>query len=119
MGDFELDVANRKFVRRLFKDIPIREIVQTSGYLKVARRDGSRDLRIHHGYTTGFTSREEVTDMGLNAPVWACDRGWGVNHPVHGPPRSGGRGSTTVRSPEVCQKCGMTFALNGACQCDG
>lgn len=118
MEAYRLDLDNRPFVRELLANIPIREVVQTTSYLKVVRADGAPALWIFKGYTLGFESQEEVAHMADHADVWSCRRGFGIDHPVHGHASVGHPRHKVVEPTEVCPRCFTTKSLTGACFCD-
>lgn len=91
-----------------------------SGYIKVNRKSGKQPLRIHSGYTVGFSSEEEITQLFGDAERWPNKGNWGLTHPEN-QLREGNetRKSRNARDQKVCPTCFMVLSLSGVCNtCD-
>ncbi len=118
---------NRASVEKFTAEIGISryEFVDASNrYIAATRRDGTGELRIYSGCTTGFTE-EEARRFGVGSdlvrPATAQGGTWLVGHPVHGDLSLRGPNSSTNKpEPERCTRCGIyELALSGVCQgCD-
>ena len=114
---------NRAFVERVTAELGITryEFVPASyRYISAARRDGTGELRIHWGCTTGFTE-EEARRFGVGADEVRVsstqDNTWLVSHPEHrdvslrGPAKQ-----TKQRELEMCPKC-RSYQLSATRKC--
>ena len=118
---------NRAFVERFTAEIGISryEFVGASyRYISATRRDGTGELRIHSGCTTGFTE-DEARRFGVGSdevrPATTQGVTWLVGHPVHGDlSLRGANGSTNKSDPVRCSQCGIyELSLSGVCpSCD-
>lgn len=120
--------ANHAFIRTMMDAVGISgyHVFEASeSYISATRRDGLRDLRIHSGYTIGFTTEEEARRVGVGAdtirPSFKLKSTWLVSHPQHGD--LGARGTSsgdTRREAIMCPKgCGYPLPLTGVCDnCD-
>lgn len=114
---------NRSFVESICADVGISgyEFVPASyRYIAATRRDGSGELRIHYGCTTGFTE-EEAQRFGIGAdevrPSTTQGVTWLVSHPEHGDVSlRGSNASTKKRDAERCPQCGIyELSVSGVC----
>ena len=118
---------NRSFVESFCAEIGISrfEFVPASyRYIEATRRDGSGELRIHWGCTTGFTA-EEAKRFGVGAdevrPSTTQGVTWLVSHPEHRDVSlRGANASTNKRGSERCSRCGIyEVSVTGVCPgCD-
>ena len=118
---------NRDFVERFTAEISISryEFVGASyRYISATRRDGTGELRIHSGCTTGFTE-DEARHFGVGSdevrPATTQGVTWLVGHPVHGDlSLRGPNGSMNKPEPERCSQCRIyELSLSGVCPgCD-
>jgi hypothetical protein len=117
---------NRAFVEMFTAEIGISryELVDASKrYIAASRRDGTAELRIYSGCTTGFTE-EEARRFGVGSDeVRLTTQGvtWLVGHPVHGGLSLRGPNSSTNKpEPVRCSQCGIyELSLSGVCHgCD-
>lgn len=120
-----IPVENHEFIRRFTTAIGIAEFraVDWSDkpYVVAKRRDGLPDLHIYYGYTTGFTSADEVARTAGDGAVCqpSSRKGtWYVEHPTN-QVRPGGERSRSVRREAGFCSCGMQLSLTGTCgSCD-
>jgi hypothetical protein len=89
---------NHQFIRRVTAAIGIAEyravLSPDKPYIVAKRRDGLPDLHIYHGYTTGFTTEQEIAGV--------ADRGAGrvgCAQAASVPPMSGAREGS---APAAC-----------------
>jgi hypothetical protein len=125
MAKAQIPTANHQFIRLITTAVGItdcRAVMRADKpYVIAKRRDGLPDLHIYHGYTTGFTTEQEivgVTDAG--APYGPSSRKgtWYVEHPENRV-RPGGKRSADVRREGSFCVCGMQLSLTGVCvNCD-
>lgn len=118
---------NRSFVESLCAAVGISRyqfVPAAYRYIAATRRDGSGELRIHSGCTTGFTE-EEAHRFGAGADEVRLSstrgRGWLVSHPQHGDVAlRGPAAKTTKRAAERCPGCGIyELSITGVCPgCD-
>lgn len=122
LNNIPLPPENQKFLQRLLGPIEITGYYATSSYIKAIRADGGRSLQIHYGWTSGFADRDEILSVVPDAEPWGSGRGtglWGVTHPIHGHPSSGGGHSRNEqRDYGTCPTCFMELSATGACSCD-
>jgi hypothetical protein len=121
----QIPAGNHEFISRIATAIGIASyravIGSTKPHVVASRRDGLPDLRIHYGYTAGFTTEDEITrsvGQGAERAVSPGKKTWYVVHPINrvGPKR--GRSSDKRREAEFCA-CGMQLSLTGGCDyCD-
>ena len=125
MAKARIPIENHQFIRRLTAAIGITEyraVVRASKpYVIAKRRDGLPDLHIYHGYTTGFTTEQElvaVADSGAEHGPSARKGTWYVEHPENRV-RPGAKRSADVRREGKFCGCGMQLSLTGVCvNCD-
>jgi len=116
---------NHQFIRRVTAAIGIAEyravLIPDKPYIVAKRRDGLPDLHIYHGYTTGFTTEQEiagVADRGAGRGPSSRKGTWYVEHP-ESRVRPGGKRSADVRREGRFCTCGMQLSLTGVCvNCD-
>ena len=114
---------NRAFVERFTAEIGIcrYEFKPTDyRYIAATRRDGTGELRIHSGCTTGFTE-DEARHFGVGSdevrPATTQGVTWLVALPVHGDVSlRGTNGSTSKPAPERCPECHIyELSVTGVC----
>ncbi|MCB1290811.1 MAG: hypothetical protein H6521_09330 [Mycolicibacterium sp.] len=120
--------ANHAFIRKLTDAVGIagyRVVEASETYVAATRCDGLRDLRIHSGYTIGFTTEEEARRVGAGADTirksYKLTSTWLVSHPQHGDLGLRGKSSPSARrEAAMCPKgCGYPLSLTGVCDhCD-
>jgi hypothetical protein len=120
--------ANHAFIRKLTDAVGIagyRVVEASEMYIAAERRDGLRELRIHSGYTIGFTTEEEARRVGAGADTirksYKLKSTWLVSHPQHGDLGQRGKNAPpSRREAAMCPKgCGIPLPLTGVCdQCD-
>jgi hypothetical protein len=125
MAKARIPAENHAFIRRVTAAIGIAEyravVSSDKSYVVATRRDGQPDLHIHHGYTTGFITEQEVNGVADRE----AERGpssrtgtWYVTHPKNRV-RPGGKRSGDVRREGGFCSCGMQRSLTGVCvNCD-
>ena len=125
MAKARIPTDNHQFIRRVTAAIGIAEYRAVLGpdkpYIVAKRRDGLPDLHIYHGYTTGFSTEQEIAGVADRA----AERGpssrkgtWYVEHP-ESRVRLGGKRSGDVRREGRFCTCGMQLSVTGVCvSCD-
>lgn len=91
-------------------------------YIIATRRNGSRDLHIHYGYTAGFGSEAEIVELLGDAvgrgPSSSMKGTWYVEHPSNRIQRGNSRRGDVRRAAQLCP-CGLELSLTGVCaSCD-
>ncbi|BBX47757.1 hypothetical protein GCM10009641_19550 [Mycobacterium cookii] len=125
MAKARIPADNHPFIRRVANAIGIAEyravLSSDKPYIVAKRRDGQPDLHIYHGYTTGFTTEQEingVADSGTGRGPSSRTGTWYVEHPKN-QVRLGGKRSGDVRREGSFCSCGMQRSLTGVCvNCD-
>ena len=125
MAKARIPADNHQFIRRVTAAIGIAEyravVSPDKPYIVATRRDGLPDLHIYHGYTTGFTTEQEiagVADRGAGRGPSSRKGTWYVEHP-ESQVRLGGKRSGDVRREGRFCTCGMQLSLTGVCvNCD-
>jgi len=125
MAKAKIPAENHEFIRRITTASGITEYraVERADkpYVIATRRDGLPDLHIFSGYTTGFTSKDEIVRIaGSGAGCAPSPRSgtWYVKHPTHRV-RPGGERARDVRREAGFCSCGMQLSLTGICSnCD-
>jgi hypothetical protein len=125
MAKARIPTENHQFIRRVTAAIGIAEfravVSPDKPYVLAKRRDGQPDLHIYHGYTTGFTTEQEiagVVDSGAERGPSSRKGTWYVEHPKNRV-RLGGKRSGDVRREGSFCNCGMQLSLTGICaNCD-
>jgi hypothetical protein len=125
MAKVHIPTANHQFIRRITAAIGIREyravLRADKPYVVATRRDGLPDLHIFHGYTTGFSTEQEIAGVaGSGAGRGPSSRKgtWYVDHPENRV-RPGAKRSADVRREGSFCNCGMQLSLTGVCvNCD-
>jgi len=115
--------VNHGFIRSVTSAIGIAgyDVVEASKtYIRATRRDGLPDLHIYYGYTTGFTTREElvgIAEGAIHAPKSSADAWW-VEHPETKVRPASTRAADVRREAAFCD-CGMQKSVTGVCSsCD-
>lgn len=120
----KIPAENHQFIRELTAAVGIAEympVSQAQSYVIARRRDGGPDLHIYYGYTTGFTSEDEVIQLagpGHGRGASSRKGTWFVEHPISKVQPRAAR-STDVRRESGFCACGMQLSLTGICSsCD-
>jgi hypothetical protein len=114
---------NHGFIRSFTSAIGIAgyDVVEASNtYIRATRRDGLPDLHIYYGYTTGFTTEEEISRVAGGAVRGPSSRKGTlyVEHP-ESKVRPGTARSADVRREAAFCDCGMQKSVTGVCSsCD-
>jgi hypothetical protein len=125
MAKARIPTGNHQFIRRFTAAIGITEyravVRANKPYVIAKRRDGLPDLHIYHGYTTGFTTEQELVgaaDSGAERGPSSRKGTWYVEHPENRVRPSSRRSSDVRREGSFCG-CGMQRSLTGVCaNCD-
>jgi hypothetical protein len=120
-----IPTANHPFIRLITAAVGITEyravVRADKPYVIAKRRDGLPDLHIYHGYTTGFSTEEEiagVADSGAGRGPSSRKGTWYVEHPENRVRPDGKRSADVRREGGFCT-CGMQLSLTGVCvTCD-
>jgi len=118
-----IPVANHQFIGRFAAAANIAgyHLVERSDkpYVIARRSDGLPDLHIHYGYTTGFTSEDDVVQCaGTEAkrgPSSSRKTTWYVAHPVNRVRPDGATSRHTGRPSAGICSCGMELPVTGVC----
>lgn len=110
-------MENDEFIRRFTTTLGATSFTPMVSYVKV-ERPGGRALKIASGYTNGFESEQEIVDALGEVDCWPSKRGWGVWHPVHGGPSSGGGTRRPAVDYGTCPVCFTEYSARGTCLCD-
>jgi hypothetical protein len=125
MAKAHIPTANHQFIRLITTAVGITEyravVRADKPYVIAKRRDGLPDLHIYHGYTTGFTTEQEIAGVANSGAGYgpSTRKGtWYVEHPENRI-RPGGKRSADVRREGSFCHCGMQLSLTGVCvNCD-
>jgi hypothetical protein len=125
MAKARIPIENHQFIRRFTAAIGITEyqaVVRAHKPYVIAKRcDGQPDLHIYHGYTTGFTTEQElvaVADGGAEHGPSSRKGTWYVEHPENRVRPVSKRSADVRREGKFCS-CGMQLSLTGICvNCD-
>lgn len=117
-----IPVDNHDFIRRFTTAVGIAHyramaIDSTKPYVMAMRRDGQPTLHIHYGFTSGFSSEEEIVAAAGEGAVRAPSsrKGtWYVAHPTNEVRSRGARGRDVRREAAFCS-CGMQMSVTGVC----
>lgn len=118
---------NRRFVERFAEEIGIsryRFVPASYRYIAATRRDGSGELRIYWGCTTGFTEQEaRRIGAGADEVRKSSTQGatWLVSHPEHRDVSlRGSNAKTKQRDAGICPRCtSYQLSVTGKCpSCD-
>jgi hypothetical protein len=119
---------NRTFVKSFCDEIGIAAFEykpRSYSYIAATRRDGTGELRIHWGCTTGFT-KAEARHFGAGADVVRVSstrkKTWLVSHPEHRDVdvRGPGGGGSAKPTADMCPQCSSyELSISGVCpSCD-
>jgi hypothetical protein len=121
MAKAHIPIANHQFIRLITTAVgttEYRAVMRADKPYVIAKRpDGLPDLHIFHGYTTGFTTEQEIVGVATSAAAHgpSSRKGtWYVEHPENRV-RPGGRRSADVRREGSFCNCGMQLSLTGVC----
>ena len=121
MAKAHIPTANHQFIRLITTAIGITEyravVSVDKPYVIAKRRDGLPDLHIFHGYTTGFTTEQEIAGVASSGAGYGpgSRKGtWYVEHPDNRV-RPNGRRSADVRREGSFCNCGMQLSVTGVC----
>jgi hypothetical protein len=125
MAKTRIPTENHQFIRRVAAAIGIAEyraIVSPDEPHAVAKRcDGLPDLHIFHGYTSGFSTEQEiagVADNGAGRGPGTREGTWYVEHPTSRVRPASKRSADVRREGHFCS-CGMQLSLTRVCaNCD-
>ena len=125
LSKVRVPVENHGFIHQFTSAIGIADYVAVlrpdKPYVRAVRSDGLSDLHIYFGYTTGFTSEDEVirfAGMGAGRAPSSRKGTWYVEHPTNQVRPSGERARNVRRKAGYCD-CGMQLSLTGVCgNCD-
>lgn len=125
MTKARIPAENHEFIRRITAAVGIAEyhavVNLDKPYVIARRRDGLLDLHIYYGYTTGFTSEDEIVRAGGREADRAPSsrKGtWYVAHPTNRIYVGSERSRDVRRDAGFCS-CGMQLSLTGVCgSCD-
>jgi hypothetical protein len=125
MARARIPAEDHQFIRRVTAAIGIAEykavISPDKPYIVAKRRDGLPDLHIYDGYTTGFSTEQEiagVADSGTGRGPSERKGTWYVEHPKSRVRISTKRSADVRREGNFCH-CGMQLSLTGICvNCD-
>ncbi len=121
LSSARIPVENHEFIRRFTSAIGIRNfravISEDKPHVVASRLDGLPDLRIYYGYTTGFSSDEEIVEaIGGGADRGPSSRNgfWYVAHPTNQVYSGAERAKDKRREGAFCS-CGMQLSVTGVC----
>jgi hypothetical protein len=125
MAKARIPADNHQFIRRVTAAIGIAEyravVSPDKPYIVAKRRDGLPDLHIYHGYTTGFSTEQEIAgiaDRGAARGPSSRKGTWYVEH-LENRVRLGSKRSADVRREGRFCTCGMQLSVTGVCvSCD-
>lgn len=110
---------NHSFLIQLIATIDVQEVSERSAYIHVKRREPGPDIHIHSGWTEGFASAQEITNVHPTAEIHEYGTKFKRWYVVH--PENRLRGHETMaaaeRVHEVCSVCFTQRAANGTCSC--
>ncbi|BBY28115.1 hypothetical protein [Mycolicibacterium sediminis] len=116
---------NRAFAERFTAEVGIsryRYVPASKRYIAATRRDGTGELRIWWGYTTGFTEGEaRRIGAGADEVRKSATQGWLVSHPEHRDlSLRRGNASTKQQDARLCPNCSSyQLSVTGKCpSCD-
>ena len=117
-----IPTENHQFITRVTSAIGIAEyhaVEVSTPYVRAVRRDGLSDLCIYYGYTTGFTSEDEIIRVAGRHVGHSKEGVPYLMHPTNQVrPPSGQRSKDVRREANRCA-CGMELSLAGVCaSCD-
>jgi hypothetical protein len=121
MAKAHIPTANHQFIRLITTAVGITEyravVSVDKPYVIAKRRDGLPDLHIFHGYTTGFTTEQEIAGVassGAGHGPGSRKGTWYVEHPDNRVRPSGRRSADVRREGSFCN-CGMQLSVTGVC----
>ncbi|MES3637275.1 hypothetical protein Q9Q75_08920 [Mycobacterium intracellulare] len=121
-----IPAANHEFIRWLTSAIGVVEyraqaVESNKPYVLATRRDGLPALHIYSGYTTGFTSENEiVSSVGVMGVPESRRKGrWYVEHPENRVRTGGEHSRDARREGGICGSCRTQLPMTGVCDnCD-
>jgi hypothetical protein len=121
LSKVRIPAENHGFIRQFTTAMGIVDYVAVSTsdkpYVRAVRKDGLADLHIHYGYTTGFTSEEEIVRFagkGAGRAPSSRKGTWYVEHPTNQVRPAGERARNVRREAGYCA-CGMQLSVTGVC----
>ncbi|AXE53949.1 hypothetical protein [Aurantimicrobium sp. MWH-Uga1] len=114
----KIPLTNQQFLEPLSKEIPALGCTVLDTYIKYFREDSFAPLEIHYGYTNGFQSETEVTDIFGDVERSESTRikgTWVVHHPENKIRDSGATKTTQTTEQNPCSECGMLLSQTGVC----
>lgn len=114
----KIPLTNQQFLEPLAKGIPTLGCTVLDTYIKYFRVDNSAPLEIHYGYTTGFQSEVELTDIFGDVDRSESTRikgTWVVTHPENKIRDSGTIKTRQTTEQRPCPECGMLLSQTGVC----
>jgi len=115
---FGVDPDNIRSVRAMCERANINLYTVEVDRIVADRTNGQPPLRIAPGWTNGFVSESEATELcGTGQTIWESERArgmWGVSHPKNWGSSSGGV-SKGERDYGSCPACGYALPATGKC----
>lgn len=114
----QIPLTNRQFLEPLLRGIPTSGCIVLDTYIKYFREDNLAPLEIHYGYTNGFQTEAELTDIfgDVERSESTRIRGtWVVAHPENKIRDSGTTTTKQTTEQRACPECGMLLSQTGVC----
>lgn len=113
-------IANRAFLESLCDWDDIADCVVRDDHVKINRKSGGPSIKVFHGYTNGFRSKEEIIELFGDVFTWPSKRfigAWGIDHPENQSRDSKGNSTKqqNTRDQQLCPTCFMYMSLSGIC----